>query len=150
MKESAQAALSWVRAHAEELGIGNELFQKRDVHIHVPAGAIPKDGPSAGTAMTTAIASLATGRKVRARTAMTGEVTLTGRVLPVGGIKEKVLAAQRAGIRRVVLPRDNEKDLRDLPESARRQLELHFAERIGDVLAVALPDLAHWLEAMPA
>ena len=138
MKESAQAALSWVRAHAEELGISQDLFQKRDVHIHVPAGAIPKDGPSAGTAMTTAIASLGTGRKVRARVSMTGEVTLTGRVLPVGGIKEKVLAAQRAGIREVILPERNRGDLDDVPADVREAMTFHPVMTVGEVLELAL------------
>ena len=139
MKESAQAALSWVRAHADELGIGHDLFQKRDVHIHVPAGAIPKDGPSAGTAMTTAIASLGTGRKVRARVSMTGEVTLTGRVLPVGGIKEKVLAAQRAGIREVILPERNRKDVdEDVPSQVKEKLKFHFVSEVRDALDLAL------------
>ena len=123
MQESARAAQSYVWSHAEQLGIDPDLFRQAGVHIHVPAGAVPKDGPSAGVAMVTALASLYTGLPVRSDTAMTGEITLTGLVLPVGGIKEKVLAARRAGIRRVILPKDNEKDLRELPEDVRREME---------------------------
>jgi ATP-dependent Lon protease len=112
------------------------------VHIHVPAGAVPKDGPSAGVAMVTALASLAANLPARRDTAMTGEITLSGLVLPVGGIKEKVLAARRAGIRRVILPRDNDKDLRELPDQVRREMEFILAERIEEVLAAAIPELA--------
>ncbi|MDH7570659.1 MAG: endopeptidase La, partial [Armatimonadota bacterium] len=131
MKESAQAALSYVRSHAEELGIDPRFFRRHEVHIHVPAGAIPKDGPSAGITMVAALASLATGRRVRGDVAMTGEITLSGRVLPVGGIKEKVLAAHRAGLKRVVLPERNRKDLlEDVPEEIRREVEVHFADTI--------------------
>ena len=139
MKESVQAALSWVRSHAGELGIDAEFWEHSDVHAHVPAGAIPKDGPSAGVTMATALVSLLTGRPVRPDLAMTGEISLSGRVLPVGGIKEKVLAAHRAGIRTIVLPRRNEKNLlEDVPAAVRQSLSVHLADTIGDVLAVAL------------
>jgi len=139
MKESVQAALSWVRSHAGELGIDAEFWEHSDVHVHVPAGAIPKDGPSAGVTMATALVSLLTGRPVRPDLAMTGEISLSGRVLPVGGIKEKVLAAHRAGIRTIVLPRRNEKNLlEDVPAVVRQSLSVHLADTIGDVLAVAL------------
>src|SRR5438093_4888784 len=139
MKESVQAALSWVRSHAGELGIDPEFWERSDVHVHVPAGAIPKDGPSAGVTMATALVSLLTARPVRPDLAMTGEISLSGRVLPVGGIKEKVLAAHRAGIRTIVLPRRNEKNLlEDVPAVVRQSLSVHLADTIGDVLAVAL------------
>jgi ATP-dependent Lon protease len=141
MRESARIAQSYVWAHAEHLGIDPSLFRDQGLHIHVPAGAIPKDGPSAGVALVTALASLYTGVPVRSGTAMTGEVTLTGLVLPVGGIKEKVLAARRAGIRRVILPKQNQKDLRELPEPVRKEMEFILAERVEDVLAAALPEL---------
>ncbi|HEV2903072.1 MAG TPA: endopeptidase La, partial [Gaiellaceae bacterium] len=123
MQESAEAALSWVRSHAERVGIDPEWFGKHDIHVHVPAGAVPKDGPSAGVTMVTAIVSLVTGRPVSDDVAMTGEVTLTGQVLPIGGVREKVLAAQRAGVHTVVLPSENEPDLDDLPTETRKGLE---------------------------
>jgi ATP-dependent Lon protease len=139
MKESVQAALSWVRSHAGELGIDPEFWEHSDVHVHVPAGAIPKDGPSAGVTMATALVSLLSGRPVRPDLAMTGEISLSGRVLPVGGIKEKVLAAHRAGIRTIVLPRRNEKNLlEDVPAAVRQSLSVHLTDTIRDVLAVAL------------
>jgi len=139
MKESVQAALSWVRSHAGELGIEADFWEHSDVHVHVPAGAIPKDGPSAGVTMATALVSLLTGRPVRSDLAMTGEISLSGRVLPVGGIKEKVLAAHRAGLRTVVLPRRNEKNLlEDVPLAVRQSLTVHLADTIDDVLSVAL------------
>jgi ATP-dependent Lon protease len=137
MKESARAALSWVRTHIEELNI-NPDFEKLDVHLHVPAGAVSKDGPSAGVAMIVALASLFTGRRVRGDVAMTGEITLRGSVLPVGGIKEKVLAAHRAGIKRVTLPDRNRKDMVDIPESVRKDLELVFVKRIQEALELTL------------
>jgi ATP-dependent Lon protease len=137
MKESARAALSWVRTHGEELGL-NPDFEKLDVHLHVPAGAVSKDGPSAGVALIVALASLFTGRRVRGDVAMTGEITLRGSVLPVGGIKEKVLAAHRAGIRRVILPDRNRKDMVDIPESVRKDLELVFVKRIQEALELTL------------
>jgi ATP-dependent Lon protease len=137
MKESARASLSWVRTHVEELGISPD-FEKVDIHLHVPAGAVSKDGPSAGVAMTVALASLFTGRRVRGDVAMTGEITLRGSVLPVGGIKEKVLAAHRAGIKRVILPDRNRKDLVDIPESVRKDLDLSFVKRIQEALEQTL------------
>jgi ATP-dependent Lon protease len=138
MQESARAAQSYVTAHAADLGINTDRFKDGGVHIHVPAGAVPKDGPSAGVALVSALASLFTGRPIRSDTAMTGEITLTGLVLPIGGVKEKVLGARRAGIRRVILPKANAKDLRDLPPSVRDEIEVILAERIDDVLAAAL------------
>jgi ATP-dependent Lon protease len=139
MKESVQAALSWVRSHAGTLGIDPEFWERSDVHVHVPAGAIPKDGPSAGVTMATALVSLLTERPVRSGLAMTGEISLSGRVLPVGGIKEKVLAAHRAGLRTVILPRRNEKNLlEDVPSAVRQVMTVHLAETIEDVLAAAL------------
>ena len=150
MKESAQAALSLVKSRARELGIGESLFEKSDIHVHVPAGAIPKDGPSAGVAMYTALASLLTDQTVRSDTAMTGEISLRGLVLPVGGIKEKVLAAHRAGIRRVLLPARNRKDFEDIPESARDALEFVWLERVDQAVAAALGDAPALAETVPA
>jgi ATP-dependent Lon protease len=138
MKESAQAALSYVRARAERLGIAPDFFENCDLHIHVPAGAVPKDGPSAGVTIATSLASLLTGRPVKHALAMTGEITLRGKVLPVGGIKEKVLAAKRAGIRTVVLPRLNEKDLEDIPEAVRQEMRFEFVDTIAEALECAL------------
>jgi ATP-dependent Lon protease len=139
MKESAQAALSWVRGHAGDLGLEADWFEGRDVHIHVPAGAVPKDGPSAGIAMATALASLALGVPVSEDVAMTGEITLTGQVLPIGGVKEKVLAAQRAGIRTVILPHENEPDLDDLPEDVRVSMEFVPVDTVAEVIEAAFP-----------
>lgn len=138
MKESAQAARSYLWSHATEFGFDPEAIKQNGVHLHVPAGAIPKDGPSAGVTMASALASLYTGRKVRSDTAMTGEITLSGLVFPVGGIKEKVLAAHRAGIKRIVLPEKNEADVEDIPEDVRKELEIVTANRISDVLAATL------------
>jgi ATP-dependent Lon protease len=139
MKESAQTALSWVRSHAREIDVEPDFWERSDVHVHVPAGAIPKDGPSAGVTMTTALVSLLTGRPVRAALAMTGEVSLSGRVLPVGGIKEKVLAAHRAGVRTVILPRRNEKNLlEDVPSSVQDVMTFHLVDSIDEVLRLAL------------
>jgi ATP-dependent Lon protease len=138
MKESAQAALSYVRAKAKALKIPEDFFDHSDIHIHVPAGAIPKDGPSAGVTMFTAITSLLTGRPVRSNVAMTGEITLRGLVLPVGGIKEKVLAAKRAGITTVILPRRNEKDLEEVPEQVKKDMKFHFVQRMDEVIDLAL------------
>jgi len=138
MKESAHAALTYVRSRAEKLGINPEVFAKTDVHIHVPAGAIPKDGPSAGVTMATALASVFTNSPVRRDIAMTGEVTLRGRVMPIGGLKEKTLAARRAGIKTVILPKENEKDLEDLPKYLRKDMHFIFATIVDDVLAAAL------------
>ncbi len=141
MQESARAARSYLWSHASEFGISPDMFKSYGVHLHVPAGAIPKDGPSAGVAMTAALASLFTGRRVNHNTAMTGEITLSGLVFPVGGIKEKVLAAHRAGIRRVILPARNEADLEDIPKEVRGQLEVVFATRISEALDAALDRL---------
>jgi ATP-dependent Lon protease len=153
MKESAQTALSWVRAHARQLGIEDSFFERVDLHLHVPEGAIPKDGPSAGITLVTAIVSLLTGRPLRPRIAMTGEMTLSGRVLPVGGIKEKVLAAHRLGVKEVILPRRNEKAVKeDIPENVRNDVKLHLVSSIEEVLETALapgepyvvPDRDRW------
>jgi ATP-dependent Lon protease len=138
MRESAQAALSYLRSDAARLGIPPDAFREKEIHVHVPAGAIPKDGPSAGITIVTALASLRTGRPGRSDTAMTGEITLRGKVLPVGGIKEKVLAAHRAGLKRVILPRRNERDLEDLPADVRQALEFVFVDTVDEVLAAAL------------
>ena len=138
MKESAHAALTYVRSRAEKLGINPDVFAKTDVHIHVPAGAIPKDGPSAGVTMATALASIFTNTPVRRDIAMTGEVTLRGRVMPIGGLKEKTLAARRAGIKTVIIPKENEKDLEDLPKYLRKDMHFIFATTVDDVLAAAL------------
>jgi ATP-dependent Lon protease len=140
MKESAQAALSYVRSQAERLDFDKDFYSNNDIHIHVPAGAVPKDGPSAGVAIATALTSLLTGHPVRADVGMTGEITLRGQVLPVGGIKEKVLAAHRAGLHTVILPRRNEKDLDDLPEEVRNEMEFVLVDRVDEVLKSALRD----------
>jgi ATP-dependent Lon protease len=142
MRESALAALSWIRTHAADLRIDPDFFSRTDIHLHVPAGAIPKDGPSAGVTMATALASLLTGRACRPATAMTGEITLRGKVLPVGGIKEKVLAARRSGIRTILLPAENEKDLLDVPKEARDDLTFRFARTVEEVLDLALTPAA--------
>lgn len=138
MKESAQAALSYVRSRSKKLGINDDVFSKTDMHIHVPAGAIPKDGPSAGITMATSIASAFTGKPVNKNIAMTGEVTLRGRVLPIGGLKEKTLAAKRMGIKKVIIPKRNKKDLEDIPKYVKKDMEFVFAETMDDVLNVAL------------
>jgi ATP-dependent Lon protease len=141
MKESAQAALSWVRSHSHDLGISPDMWETNDLHVHVPAGAIPKDGPSAGVTMATALVSLLTGRSARSDLAMTGEISLSGRVLPVGGIKEKVLAARRAGLKTVILPRRNEKNvLEDVAPEVRQSMTFHLVDSIPEVLAVAFED----------
>jgi ATP-dependent Lon protease len=137
MQESAQAALSWVRSHSDQLGLEPEWFAEHDVHVHVPAGAVPKDGPSAGITMATAIVSLVSGRPVSEQVAMTGEVTLTGQVLGIGGVRDKVLAAQRAGVRTVVLPKENEPDLDDLPAETRKGMEFVLADHVDEVLETA-------------
>jgi ATP-dependent Lon protease len=137
MKESAAAALSYIRANAKDLGIDEEFYNKNDIHIHVPAGAIPKDGPSAGVTMLTALTSLLTNKKIRKDLSMTGEITLRGQVLPVGGIKEKVLAAHRAGISAIILPAWNRKDLEDIPPKIKKEIKFHFVDQMKDVLKVA-------------
>jgi ATP-dependent Lon protease len=138
MKESARAALTYAKSHAELLGIPEGAFVDTDIHVHVPAGAIPKDGPSAGITMATALVSALSRRPARHDIAMTGEITLRGRVLPIGGVKEKVLGAVRAGLTSVILPKDNERDLDDLPEEVRKTLKVHLVEELGDVLSLAL------------
>jgi ATP-dependent Lon protease len=145
MRESARTAQSYVWANAAQLGIEAQRFRDSGVHIHIPAGAVPKDGPSAGVALVTALASLYTRQPARNDTAMTGEITLTGLVLPIGGVKEKVLAAHRAGIRQLILPRDNQKDLGELPDQVRADITFVFAERIEDVLEAAIPGLTNRL-----
>jgi ATP-dependent Lon protease len=137
MQESAQAALSWVRAHAEQLGLPEDWFASHDVHLHVPAGAVPKDGPSAGITMATAIASLVRDEPVSDDVGMTGEITLTGQVLPIGGVREKTLAAQRAGLKRVILPRENESDLEDLPGETRDDLSFVLVDSVDEVFDAA-------------
>jgi ATP-dependent Lon protease len=138
MKESASAALSFIRTNAKELGVKPEFFDEMDIHIHVPAGAIPKDGPSAGVTMLSALTSLLTNRKVKKHLAMTGEITLRGTVLPVGGIKEKVLAAYRAGIRTILLPEWNRKDIEDIPANVQKNISFHFLKDMMDVVRLAL------------
>jgi ATP-dependent Lon protease len=150
MQESARAAHSYIWSQCEELHIDRGRFRTSGVHVHVPSGAIPKDGPSAGVTMAAAMTSLFTGFRVRSDTAMTGEVTLSGIVLPIGGVKEKILAARRAGLRRIILPEHNRKDLLDLPEDIRAELEFVFVERIPDVLAAAIPELTQAAPALTA
>jgi ATP-dependent Lon protease len=139
MKESARIALSWFRANAARYGVDPQFYKDSEIHLHVPSGAIPKDGPSAGVTMVSALASALTGRPVRGDVAMTGEITLSGRVLPVGGIKEKVLAARRHGVHEVILPRQNEKNVReDLGEELRHGLTVHYVDEMDEVLRLAL------------
>jgi ATP-dependent Lon protease len=138
MKESAQAAVSFVRSRAENLGIDKDFHKELDLHIHIPEGAIPKDGPSAGITMCTSLVSALTRRPVRRDVAMTGEITLRGRVLPIGGLKEKMLAAHRGGIRKVIIPKENEKDLKDIPKVVTRQMKVVPVEHMDEVLGHAL------------
>jgi ATP-dependent Lon protease len=138
MQESARAALSYVRSRFESLGLEPGFFEKSDFHLHIPAGSQPKDGPSAGVTMATALVSLISGRPVRPDVGMTGEITLRGQVLPVGGIKEKILAAHRSGLKTVILPRRNEADLEDLPEEVRQEIKFIFVHTVSDVLEAAL------------
>ena len=138
MQESAQTALSYVRSNAKSLNIDPKFYEKTDIHIHVPEGAVPKDGPSAGITIVTALVSALTNRPIRRDVGMTGEVTLRGKVLPIGGLKEKSLSAHRAGIRTIILPYDNERDLEDIPESIREELEFHLVKDVKEVLSLAL------------
>jgi ATP-dependent Lon protease len=138
MRESARAGLSWIRAHASQLGIKRQVFETNTLHIHVPAGGIPKDGPSAGITMTLAMVSAFTGIPIRKDVAMTGEITLRGRVLPIGGLKSKILAAHLSGAKMIILPRKNEKDLRDIPDEIRKQMKLVLVDNIEQVLETAL------------
>jgi ATP-dependent Lon protease len=139
MKESATTALSFIRSNAAALGIDEDFFEKYDIHIHVPAGAIPKDGPSAGVTILTALTSLLKNKIIKKDLAMTGEITLRGQVLPVGGIKEKVLAAHRFGIKTIILPSQNEKDLEDIPKKVQKDIQFHFVSKMKDVIKIALP-----------
>ena len=141
MKESATAAMTYVRSHTDILDLANDFNEKTDIHVHVPAGAIPKDGPSAGVGMFTAILSLLSGKPVKSKVAMTGEITLRGNVLPIGGVKEKVTAAHRSGIKTIILPDQNRKDLEDIPDHIKKDLEFHFAKEMMDVIDVAIPGL---------
>ncbi len=143
MKESAQAAFSYTRSKAEELGLAPDFHEKNDIHIHIPEGAIPKDGPSAGITIATALISALTKRYVSKDVAMTGEITLRGRVLPIGGLKEKSLAAHRAGYKKILLPKDNERDLKDIPESVRNDVEFVPVSHMDQVLQHALVDHHH-------
>jgi ATP-dependent Lon protease len=138
MQESARAALSYVRSHAVDLGLPKDFFDKSDIHLHIPAGAQPKDGPSAGVTMATSLVSLISGRPVKKGVSMTGEITLRGQVMPVGGIKEKMLAAHRAGLKTIILPKRNAMDIEDVPEEIRKALIFIYAETVNDVLKAAL------------
>jgi ATP-dependent Lon protease len=140
MKESAMAALSYLKSNSGKLGIDHKVFEKYDLHVHVPAGAVPKDGPSAGITILTSLASLYTQRKVRDKIAMTGEITLRGKVLPVGGIKEKILAARRSGIKEVLLCSRNRKDIEEIDEVYVKDLMMHYVDHVDEVLNVALLD----------
>jgi ATP-dependent Lon protease len=151
MQESVQAALTWVRANATSFGIDPELFRQCDIHVHVPAGAIPKDGPSAGVTMATALLSMLTGRRVKQNLAMTGEITLTGQVLPIGGVKEKVLAARRGGVTQVILPADNEVNVKeDLKAEQLGDMKIHYVQTMNDVADLALEKKPQEKSARPA
>ncbi len=140
MQESARAAMSWVRSKADEFGLAKDWHRRHDVHIHVPEGAIPKDGPSAGITIATALVSTLARVPTRREVAMTGEITLRGKVLPIGGVKEKVLAAHRAGIKTIIVPKDNEKDLADIPKSVLDVLNLYMVQTMDEVLKIALAE----------
>jgi ATP-dependent Lon protease len=142
MKESATAAMTFVRSNSDVLSLPDDFNEKSDIHVHVPAGAIPKDGPSAGVGMFTSIVSLLSGKPVKSKLAMTGEITLRGNVLPIGGVKEKVTAAHRSGIKTIILPDHNRKDLEDIPEHIKKDLDFHFAKEMMDVVKVAVPGLS--------
>lgn len=146
MQESAHAAMSYIRSRANQLGLPRDFYRNLDIHVHVPEGAIPKDGPSAGITLATSITSALTRIPVRCDVAMTGEITLRGRVLPIGGLKEKLLAAIRHGIREAIVPRDNEKDLPDIPENVRAEMKMHFVSSMDEVLKIALE---REIEALP-
>jgi ATP-dependent Lon protease len=150
MQESAHAAMSYVRSRAASLGLPRDFYRHLDIHVHVPEGAIPKDGPSAGITIATTICSALSTIPVRADVAMTGEITLRGRVLPIGGLKEKLLAAHRHGIFEAILPKDNEKDLPDIPENIRKDMKLHFVESMDEVLKVALEREIQSVQLAPA
>jgi ATP-dependent Lon protease len=149
MKESARAAMTYAATHASKLNIPEDRLGSIEVHIHVPQGAIPKDGPSAGTTMSTALVSAMSGRPVRKDVAMTGEITLRGRVLPIGGVKEKVLGAHRAGISTIILPKDNEADMEDIPEDVRKQLTFHCVSTLDEVFDIALMPLTEPVKVQP-
>jgi ATP-dependent Lon protease len=138
MQESAKAALSYVRSHAAEIGVPEDFFEKADIHMHIPAGAQPKDGPSAGVTMAMALVSLLTGHSIRKGVGMTGEITLRGQVLPVGGIKEKMIAAHRVGLKTVILPKRNEQDVKEIPEEIKKALKFVFVESVSEVLKNAI------------
>jgi ATP-dependent Lon protease len=151
MQQSARAAHTFARSRATALGLPTSFYEKTDIHVHVPAGAIPKDGPSAGVTMATAIVSSLTERPVARDVGMTGEITLRGRVMPIGGLRDKVLAAHRAGLKRIVLPRENERDLEEVPESVRSELQFFPVDHVDEVLAIALrPEKKHEPEAVIA
>jgi len=138
MQESAKAALSYVRSHAAEIGVPEDFFEKSDIHMHIPAGAQPKDGPSAGVTMAMALISLITNRSIRKGVGMTGEITLRGQVLPVGGIKEKMIAAHRVGLKTIILPKRNELDINEIPEEIKKALKFVFVESVSEVLSNAI------------
>jgi ATP-dependent Lon protease len=138
MNESARAALSYVRSRAAKLGLNDEFFSKSDIHLHIPSGAQPKDGPSAGVTIATALVSLVSGRKMKPLVGMTGEITLRGQVLPIGGVKEKVLAGHRSGLRTIILPKRNEQDLDDVPDEIKKTMKFHFVDSVDEVLDAAL------------
>jgi ATP-dependent Lon protease len=140
MKESAKAGISYIRSRAEQLGIDKDFYNKVDIHIHVPEGAVPKDGPSAVITIATAIVSALSGRPIRKEVGMTGEITLRGRVLPIGGLKEKSLSAHRAGLTKIILPKDNEKDIDDIPDSVRNEMKFVLVSHVDEVLKHALSD----------
>ena len=146
MKESARAAHSYIRSRAVEFGIDPKFYEKYDLHVHVPSGSVPKDGPSAGVTLFTALVSLLSGKEVKDEVAMTGEITLRGTVLPVGGIKEKVLAAHRAGIRTILLPKKNAVDLAEIPEKVKKELTFHYLKKMSDVLPIAIGKIEPWQE----